>query len=167
MFIKYFFNFTIYWHFLVRSNLFWFNIHKIKIKLQLITFQTYFRWSAARDYRINLTIITYFHLFQRAFEIDRFIICNCSTLFKIGFVHIFRNHFPELTDGILRPEVAIVRCGQRPQHLWGHRSPYPQPEAATVPFAQRAQDSLCHKWLHNIRMFPKPLWCKVFPKCYP
>ena len=137
MFIKYFFNFTIYWHFLVRSNLFWFNIHKIKIKLQLITFQTYFRWSAARDYRINLTIITYFHLFQRAFEIDRFIICNCSTLFKIGFVHIFRNHFLKVKDGILEPEDAIVGCDRRSQRLWSHSNPYSRPEAATVPCARR------------------------------
>ena len=32
-------------------------------------------------------------------------------------VHILRNHFPEVTDGILRPEVATVGCGRRPQHF--------------------------------------------------
>ena len=50
----------------------------------------------------------------------------CSSLFFVvlssrlhvkGVVHILRNHFPELTDGILRQEVAKVGCGRRPQHL--------------------------------------------------
>ncbi len=34
---------------------------------------------------------------------------------QYGVVHILRNNFPELTDGILRPEVATVGCGHRPQ----------------------------------------------------
>ena len=34
-----------------------------------------------------------------------------------GVVHMLRNHFLEIIDEILRPEVATVRCGQRPQHL--------------------------------------------------
>ena len=34
-----------------------------------------------------------------------------------GAVHLLRNHFPELKDGILRAEVATVGCGRMPQHL--------------------------------------------------
>ena len=33
-----------------------------------------------------------------------------------GIIHILHNHYPELIDGILRPEVATIGCGQRPQH---------------------------------------------------
>ena len=72
-----------------------------------------------------------------------------------GVVHILRNHFPELTDGISRPEVATVGCGRRPQHLWSHMNPYSRPEAATVSCVRRAQYSISHSWLCNIWMFPK------------
>ena len=71
---------------------------------------------------------------------------RCKYLCKYpGVVHILRNNFPEFTDGILRPEVATVGCVGRPQHLRSHRNPYWWPEAATVPCAQGAQDSLSHR----------------------
>ena len=73
---------------------------------------------------------------------------------SLGFVHILRNHFPELADWILRPEVATVGCGRRPQHLWSHRNPYSWSDASTVPCAQKAQDSISHRWLRNMWMFP-------------
>ncbi len=52
----------------------------------------------------------------------------------LGFVHILRNNFPELTDGFLRPEVTTVGCG--------HRNPYSRPEAATVHCALREQGTV-------------------------
>ena len=73
----------------------------------------------------------------------------------LGFVHILCNNFPELTDGILRPEVATVGCCRRQQHLWGHRNLYSRPEAATVPCTRRAQDSISHWWLRNMWMSSK------------
>ena len=71
-----------------------------------------------------------------------------------GAVPILRNHFPELRDWILRPEVTTVGFGHRPQHLWSRRNPYSRPEAATVDCARRAQDSISHRWLLNTWMFP-------------
>ena len=35
---------------------------------------------------------------------------------NLGVVQILRNKFPEIIDGILRPEAGIVGCGRRPQH---------------------------------------------------
>ena len=35
----------------------------------------------------------------------------------LGFVHILRNHFLEVKDRILQPEVATVGFDHRPQHL--------------------------------------------------
>ena len=55
----------------------------------------------------------------------------------------------------MRPEAAIVGCDRRSQHLWSHSNPYSRPEAATVPCARRAQDSLTHRLLRNMWMFPK------------
>ncbi len=63
----------------------------------------------------------------------------------LGFVHILRNHFVEVLDGILRLEAATVGCGRRPQHLCGHSNSYSRPEAATVPCDRRAQDSISHR----------------------
>ena len=65
--------------------------------------------------------------------------------FQYGFVHVLRNNFVEVTDGILGPEAVTVGCGRRPQHLQSHRNPYSRLEAATVPCARRAQDSLSHR----------------------
>ena len=53
-----------------------------------------------------------------------------------------------------RSPQLVVAVGRRPQHLWSHRSPYLRPEAATVPCARRAQDSLSHRWLRNMWMIP-------------
>ena len=68
--------------------------------------------------------------------------------------HILRNHFLEVIDGILRPEVATVGCGLRPQHPWGLSTSYSWPEVATILCAQRAQDYLSHRLLRNMWMFP-------------
>ena len=65
--------------------------------------------------------------------------------FDLGFVHILCNNFLELIDGNLRLEIATVGCGQRPQHLYGHRNLYSRPQAATISFARRAQDPLSHR----------------------
>ena len=35
----------------------------------------------------------------------------------LGFVHILRNHFLKVRNGILRPEAAIVGCDRWSQHL--------------------------------------------------
>ena len=72
-----------------------------------------------------------------------------------GVVHILPNHFHDVTDGNLRPEVATVSCGRRPQHSWSHRTPYSRPEAATVPCPRRAQEYLSHRWLRYTWMFSK------------
>ena len=94
------------------------------------------------DYLICASYLKILHRFRSELDLN------------YGFVHILRNHFLEVKDGILRPEVATVGCCRRQQHLWGHRNPYSRPEAATVPCARGAQDFISHRWIRNMWMFP-------------
>ena len=41
---------------------------------------------------------------------------HCMFFNTLVFFHILRYHFLKVTEGILRPEAAIVGCDRRSQH---------------------------------------------------
>ena len=51
---------------------------------------------------------------------------------KFGIIQLLCNHFPEVKNGLLRPEVATIGCCRRQQHLWDHRNPFSRPEGHKI-----------------------------------